>query len=256
MKTKILSIKTIKKPVNNRIVVDYGSAEKLMFLSVVTSEVLQTNKEGVKFRNEELNWTTAKSILSASGVPAEYIVNTEMYENLSHELYKILKAKNIENEEGFVLRFYPSNYRVKIKFEDYVALHRVLTNCSSYDIWENLMNFGKLPESFLNDVPDEFYNWVHEISDNLWSEYNFIEATLKSEFKLICKKMKTPRPASEEFLNRESELARSYNKEFAELVKNHRLRGLLFSINNGADYSKSIWRMIKPEYSKPFANKK
>ena len=239
----------------NRIVVDYGSAEKLMFLSVVTSESLQKDKEGVKFRNEELNWTTAKSILNASGVPAEYIVNTEMYENLSHELYKILKAKNTNNEEGFVLRFYPSNFRVKIKFEDYVALHRVLTNCSSYDIWENLMNFGKLPEAFLNDVPDEFYNWVREVSDNLWSEYNFIEATLKAEFKLICKKMKTPRPAQEEFLNRNSELARSYNKEFAERVKNHRLRGLLFSINNENDYSQSIWRMIKPVYSKPFSNK-
>jgi hypothetical protein len=33
------------------------------------------------------------------------------------------------------------------------------------------------------------------------------------------------------------------------------MKGLLFALKNKQDISKAIWKLVKPEYSKPFAEK-
>ena len=159
---------------------------------------------------------------------------------------------------------------MKIKFSDYVALHRILTQCSSYDIWENLMTFGELPKELFEKVPDEFFGWVREVRDSIMSQFNFLDALSKAEFSSNLIKLKGV-PASD------------FDREFAALVVNSRTSGLLFSLKkmymkqgrstivdeNGAErwetddellakqmkgYESAIWKMCKPEYSKPFAD--
>jgi hypothetical protein len=121
-----------------------------------------------------------------------------------------------------------------------VKLHRVLTNCSSYDVWENLKTFGKLPEEMLKDVPDEFYDWVHGMEGKLRKEFKYIEnlhmAHLSSTLRYGLDR-----------------------KEFALRVQglegvNH---GLIFAMyNNKAEkVTELIWKMIKPAYEKPFSEK-
>jgi RNA ligase len=209
----------------NRIVVNYDE-EKLVFLGASTPK-------------EELHWTTAKSFFKYSGISKKYMVKTEQHFAFGHELFKSLKAKNTENAEGFVLRFQPGNFRMKIKFEDYVALHRVLTNCSSYDIWESLMNFNEIPEALLDKVPDEFYSWVKKtekrINEDFHRTFVYHIATVSS-------------------ILRDGMLT---DKEYAERVLeltgvNH---GVLFDIAKGKDPSTKIWKMVKPAYEKPFAEK-
>jgi hypothetical protein len=173
-----------------------------------------------------------------SGIKKSDIVKTTQVFDLGPELYSTLKALNKANEEGYVLRFFPSNLRVKIKFEDYCTLHRILTNVSSYDIWENLMKFGKLPEQMLNDVPDEFYDWVHAT-----------QAKITADFKQV---MHYHLAVCSSIL-RDGMMTQ---KEFAEQVLalsdvNH---GIIFGIANGKDVSEKAWKMVKPEYSKPFSN--
>jgi len=156
----------------NRIVVDYGSKKKIVFLGVVLNRSWNWNAGG----DDELHWTTACTYFKMSGIKKSDIVKTEqVFNGLGPDMYNLLKSKNTDNSEGFVLRFHPSNTRVKIKFADYVKLHRVLTNCSSYDIWENLKEFDKLPEDVLQDVPDEFYDWVHGVEWKLRKSFNHIE---------------------------------------------------------------------------------
>ncbi len=207
----------------NRIVVDYNE-EKLVFLGASTPEA-------------ELHWTTAKAFFHAAGVEPEYLVKTEQYFSFSDELYKALKEKNLENKEGYVLRFQPSNFRMKIKFEDYIKLHRVLTQCSSYDIWENLKDFDKLPNELLENIPDEFYKWVEglEISIRL----NF--STVKSEHEMLVAELKK---------------SSADKREFAMMVNNIHTPGInhsvLFSIWDGKNPDKIIWQMVKPRYEKPF----
>lgn len=219
----------------NRIVVNYNK-EKIVFLGATINWTFTGWKES---EESELHWTMAEAYFRMSGIRKEDIVKTEQIfkHDLGHELYKKLKSQNTPNKEGYVLRFFPSNTRVKIKFEDYVILHRILTNVSSYDIWENLMEFNKLPEQMLKDVPDEFYEWVRGTEDKV--KYNF-----------DC------------FYNLYMGLTSSViryggldRKQIAERVLkikdvNH---SIIFDIIDGKDPSNKIWKLVKPEYEKPFA---
>lgn len=218
----------------NRIVVDYGK-EKITFLGVVLNRTYNWNPG-----NDELHWTTAMAILKARGIKKSDIVETVQVFDLDHELYHTLKKRNFANKEGYVLRFFPSNFRCKIKFEDYITLHRILTGVSSYDIWENLMKFGDLPEAFLNDVPDEFYEWVKNTKEAILKNRNFIESSHRAVYEIF------------EGIENQKEFA----LKILEFCKGNEYNsGIIFDMRNGRDYSQYIWKMVKPEYSKPFSDK-
>ena len=202
----------------NRIVVDYGDVEELILL-------------GIKSKDYECSHEELVAVSKYLGCKVTQLFHFEDYT----EIQKL----NWANTEGFIVRF-SNGDRCKIKFADYVKLHRVLTNCSSYDVWENLKTFGKLPEEMLKDVPDEFYNWVHGMEGKLRKEFKYVEnlhmAHLSSTLRYGLDR-----------------------KEFALRVQglegvNH---GLIFAMyNNKAEkVTELIWKMIKPAYEKPFSEK-
>lgn len=209
----------------NRIVVDYGSKPKIVFLSVIS-------------QGEELHWTTACAFFKANGIKKADLVKTDQYFKFSPELYESLKAQNTKNAEGFVLRFQPGNFRMKIKFEDYVRLHRLLTNFSNVDIWEHLSR-GEELDQFLEMVPDEFDKWVRDwevalkVSHVLWMKnaQSYLDQLAKEGF--TCRK--------DEALWIQENISQRY-------------WSILFSMLNGRDPSSLIWKQIKPEYQKPFWN--
>ncbi len=41
-------------------------------------------------------------------------------------------------------------------------------------------------------------------------------------------------------------------KEFANLIKDNEYRSILFAMWDGKSYDNTIWKMIKPKWSKPF----
>ena len=217
----------------NRIVVDYGK-DKITFLSVVLNEGFS----GWEPTDEpELHWTTACSIFAANGIKKSDIVKTEQHFNFSDELYKSLKEKNENNKEGFVLRFFPGNFRMKIKFEDYVRLHKIMTNVSTTSVWEVLSN-GETMDNLLKDVPDEFYDKIKEYENELTNQYN----TLSREYQWIFNKIRNVY-----FEVYQKEFNR---REFAELAKKHKHPSLLFGLLDGKDVSPIIWKLIRPEFSK------
>jgi len=199
----------------NRIVVDYGEREELILLGA----------RAKYFEAPHLDLYELSKMLGCN-----------LIRKFDFDDYKEIQKLNWENSEGFIVRF-SNGDRCKIKFADYVKLHRVLTNCSSYDIWENLKEFNKLPEEMLQDVPDEFYDWVHGVEWKLRKSFNHIEHLHMAYLSSIIRYG----------LDR---------KEFALRVQelddaNH---GLIFAMyNNKQDKVKQlIWKMIKPEYEKPF----
>lgn len=202
----------------NRIVVDYGEREELILLGARTSTYECNYKELVEVSN---------------------YLKCQIVKRFDFEDYTKIQKLNWENSEGFIVRF-SNGDRCKIKFEDYVKLHRVITNCSSYDIWEALKTFNRLPEEFLKDVPDEFYNWVRGMEARLRKEYMSVENLYMAYVSSIA------RYGIEQ-------------KEFALRVQ--ALEGvnksLMFAIFNGKTESMKelIWRLIKPEYEKPFSKK-
>ena len=84
--------------------------------------------------------------------------------------YEGLRKLEEGNKEGFVM-VYPDGTRLKIKFEEYKRLHKIITGLSAIGIWE-MMRDGK-PITFDN-VPDEFFKWVTETQEKIRSQFHEI----------------------------------------------------------------------------------
>ena len=216
----------------NRIVVDYGDEEKLVMLAAINT---QTSRE-----------TPYDELLSLCDLVGFECV--KRYDGIKD--LKTIKSLIGHNQEGFVLRF-SNGTRVKVKGEEYVRLHKIMTNFSNIDIWDCLRK-GTDYRKFMVDIPDEYDEWIRFIEEDLVSKYIYIDSVIKSEYAMLSDKMKIPRPSDEEYLNRNSKEVKEYNREFYELVKDNPIKNYLFSIHNGSDYSQTIWKQIKPEYQKPF----
>ena len=157
---------------------------------------------------------------------------------------KEMKSMIGDNREGFVIKFRNSGVRAKIKGEEYVRLHRLLTNFSNVDIWECLRNKTNFND-FLDRTPDEFDSWVRGVKNGLVDGYHKIEETVH----LLFEEFKDKRPGfSFDSVGK---------KEFAMWVKEQprQYQPILFLLYDGKDYSDTIWRMLRPTYQKPFWNK-
>ena len=201
----------------NRIVVDYGTDERLVLLSII-------NPEGKELAYDEIQMDGWDIVNRYDGVN-DYTKLKEMISN---------------DAEGYVIRF-KSGMRMKIKGDEYVRLHRILTNFSTTDIWDLLRTKGNMDE-FLERVPDEFDNWVRRtISDLRYAYFQISERAgkLHDGFRYGKYGDVDPEPTK---------------KEFAEFVmKQHEaLRPVMFAMWDKKPYDDIIWKLIKPKWSKPF----
>lgn len=143
--------------------------------------------------------------------------------------YKALKNIIGNNQEGFVVKF-SNGFRLKIKGEEYLRIHKIVTNLDNLYVWEHLKNNSDL-DKMLENIPDEFYSAIKEITNDLLDSYSRIQN--------IC---------NEAFAN----LDKTDRKTFAlRVISNHKdYSSILFNMLDNKDYSANIWGMIKPTYSK------
>lgn len=137
---------------------------------------------------------------------------------------------NEENIEGFVLR-YASGERVKIKTDDYKRLHRLITGVSEKTVWEALKD-NKFNE-LIENVPDEFYDWVHQVKADLDAKYEDILYAALEDFRPIAH-LKNDR------------------KAFALEAQKTRYPAILFKALDGKDFYELIWKMVRPEVTQVF----
>jgi hypothetical protein len=219
----------------NRIVCDYDY-EDLVMLAVID------NKDGYELRIHD------------NDIHLEGIRFVNLYNNLGFKIvkkydgvddYKQLKSMIGNNAEGFVIKF-KSGFRMKIKGEEYVRLHRILTNFSNVDIWELLKDDKDLDE-FLERVPDEFDKWVKETISNLqYHKYRIEERAGKIHdyFRYGKYNDREPMPTKKEFAE---------HLEYCKVEPS--VRSICFAMWDRKDYDHIIWKMIRPQYQKPFWNK-
>ena len=207
---------------DNRIVVDYKGVEKLVLLSAFHTE------SGVEVPYSSLFFM--------------YEIGFELVTKYKDRSFEDLKLGISKDKEGYVIRF-NSGMRMKIKGDEYVRLHRILTNFSSKDIWE-LLFMGEPIEPFLERVPDEFDKWVREkISSFNYAYYQYYNQLGKTYDYFRYGK----------YNDKEVEPTK---KEFAEYIKDKPtpIKGIMFAMWDGKDYDKLIWNQLKPKYEKPFRN--
>jgi len=185
----------------NRIVVDYGLIDDLVLLTIINNE---TGEE----RIEDIGFPIVKKFDGINDL-------------------KELRALEQDNKEGFVVKF-KNGFRVKMKFAEYVRLHRIITGISNVVIWEYLSE-GKSFDELLEKVPDEFYQWVKNTKEQLENNFNSIKKECESVYK--------------EFETR---------KETAIYFQTQKYPAVLFLMLDKKSTDKAIWKLVRPEYSKPF----
>jgi T4 RnlA family RNA ligase len=146
----------------NRIVVDYGTQQRLVLLAAVNTET------GAELEHTQVNWCDRAQVYPATTLP-EWIDSIEKTQS------------ELTNCEGFILKW-PNGFRLKYKLADYVRLHRIITRIQAKDIWDCLSQNQNL-DQFLDAVPDEFYHWVKDTKLELETKYREIETECQQAFK-------------------------------------------------------------------------
>jgi hypothetical protein len=185
----------------NSIVLDYGKEKKLVLLTVRDNDT-----------DEEL-------------LPTD--LGFECVEKINKTIEELILEKKREdfiNKEGFVIRF-SNGFRVKVKYEEYFRLHKIMTGVNEKFVWEFLRDGKPLP---LVNVPDEFFQYVTGVKERLEKEYQDIEGGCKIAFASIYN----------------PELTR---KEFALQALKSPYASVLFKMLENKPYDQLIWKFIEPK---------
>jgi T4 RnlA family RNA ligase len=200
----------------NRIVVDYGEQKRMVLLGIINTE----NGEEVLYNDLFEGFDVVKK-----------------YDGIND--YKELKSNIGNNAEGFVVRF-SNGSRMKIKGEEYLRLHKMITNLSTTSVWEVVSGNGKM-EDFLIDVPDEFYKKIKQYEKDL--KYSFFQISeycgkLHDGFRYGKYNDIDPEPIK---------------KEFAQFIMRNTkppFHPILFAMWDKKPYDKLIWKLLKPKFKK------
>jgi RNA ligase len=212
---------------DNRIVVKYDY-EDLILLGMINTETgYEVDLYG------EGNDVRLKNLMSNLGFKI-----VRKYDGIND--YSILKGMIKDDEEGFVVRF-SNGDRMKVKGEEYMKLHKLITSVSTTAIWE-MLSEGRDVLELLKEVPDEFYNKIKMyVRDLKYTYFSLSEYAGKTHDGFRYGKFgdKDPEPTK---------------KEFAEFLSmnnyNPIIKALCFAMWDKKDYDKIIWKHIKPEFRK------
>lgn len=162
----------------NRVVLDYGDMDDLVLLDIVPLDPRAPVQS---------MWLDARP----HGWPGP-VVEAHPHRTLADAL----AAEQRPQCEGLVVFFPASGERLKIKQDDYVALHRILTGTNARNVWEvaavhacrhfvrepkrwaeklqldpeRARQVLELGDAWLADVPDEFHGWVREVTERAEAE--------------------------------------------------------------------------------------
>jgi hypothetical protein len=200
-----------------KIVVDYGSQERLVLLAIRAND-----------QTHELDL-----------VDIDYPDKAKLFDGWSIET--VLQAQNANTVgEGFVLLF-EDGLRVKIKCTEYMRLHKIITNVNNIDIWKGKMyntepnqykewaNLSDI-ETVMADVADEFYNWFKKVDSDIESQYETINNQIIEAYD-ACK---------------------DWNRgEIAKTYKQKGLTSYIFNIIDGRDNRLPILKTLRPKLATP-----
>jgi RNA ligase len=136
-----------------------------------------------------------------------------------------------DHKEGYVLRF-SNGFRVKVKGEKYVQMHRALSGVSSRMVWEHLSEQKPLDE-VLALIPDEFGEWVKRE-----------RAHQLGQFHGLCSRVHKVLANAVHLPDRKTQ-ARFILRDYKDVS------GAVFAALDGKDFSKLLWRQLYPEYRRP-----
>lgn len=245
----------------NRIVVNYGNRTDLVLLGAFTpdgNEVPLAHLESHWFLGDVVRSFTVPTI---DDLLARTASNMDIIDD-----YAVV---NGTDAEGYVLRF-ASGLRVKIKYAEYIRLHRILTGINERDIWralayDEMAELGLSPESLsralkcstdeikgmeaspsgamatiVEGCPDEFDQWVRGISLALRQKYHMYVTEAKLVFAQVREGVG---------LENRAEFAKLLTSKWGH---NKTIVSSVFSMLDSKPVAPIIWRALYPSASTPF----
>lgn len=141
----------------NRIVVHYGDTEDVVLLAMIETA-----------SGHELPLDSASQHL--------HVVRRLPTTADARELRSIIR----DDEEGYVVRF-ANGFRMKVKGERYMQLHKLISGVSSRSVWEALSQSRPLDE-MLAVIPDEFGAWVKQERAAQLTAFNALSARTEAAY--------------------------------------------------------------------------
>jgi RNA ligase len=123
---------------------------------------------------------------------------------------------------------------VKLKQEDYVSLHKLVTGLNERAVWERLRKDETVDE-ICRALPDEFHDWTTQVATELKAKFYDIYLETFNDFIRI----KTTLPIG------------ASRKQFALEIVKTRHPGILFSYLDNKPVHEIIWDMVRPEANRP-----
>lgn len=212
---------------NLRIVVDYGEAEELQLLALVNNET-----------GEELAYHNIRTYAEANGM--NYAPRHKF------SMAEAVKSANepTKNFEGYVLVWRRPGqlpFRLKVKFLEYLRLHRFVTQVSPKRIVEALENgWDSVLDEYVENSTPWFSDYVNKWRKYFQERYNEIEAAAQFQFTEARGFLGAP-PYGQELPTR---------KAWAELFTNgdaKKYSAILFAILDGKEIGPIIWKKVRDE---------
>ncbi len=197
----------------NRIVVDYGGLRDLVLLGSVHVETGEVRGP------REAGWLGSRA---------------DVFE--AETLRDAIAMEPRENAEGLVVRVLDTGLMVKVKQDDYVELHRIVTGLSERVVWER-MGAGETVEQICEGLPDEFRFWVEDVALGLQFQADQLYYKARDQFERIVELL--PETGSRD----------DQRRTFAAqaTTRDPLLTPLLFLLYDQRDPRPNIWRAVKPE---------
>ena len=188
---------------DNQIVLNYGDERKLVLLAIIDNK---TGKD-IDIYSDDLKFEKPK-----------------LYS------YETLLDVNVLNKdglhEGVVVNY--GSYRLKYKTDEYIRLHRIVTEFTPRRVWEVLSSGQRMDRM---NIPEEFIKWLNETENELLAKYNE-----------LLNKINQAVAETQNMTNKEIALSNDEN------IK--KMREYIFAIRSGKDIEAKVWKTIKPKGEK------
>lgn len=142
----------------NRIVVDYEGRSGLFLLESYDDKGFSLGQDGHDAHGKGITLDELATYLGVS-----HALYWNHFEDVDHVKNHFNSLDY--NHEGGVVR-YDSGFRMKIKGEEYLRMHRIISHCSPLNIWSMIVAGDDLDE-FRKEIPEEFHTDFDKIRELL-----------------------------------------------------------------------------------------
>ncbi len=166
----------------NKIVVSY-TEEKLVLLSLISTDIFCS--------------AYYEASADVSDGWAEIIKMPRPIEYYGYSFQKMIELQKTlpKDQEGFVVRF-DNGLRCKIKADEYLRIHKMISCMSPLAFWEVMEN-GKVPVEYLQQLPEEFRPEFEAIVKTLEDQYKAVYFETLSETLKLPSRQNTPESKKE-----------------------------------------------------------